>query len=51
MSDENNKCVNMEGGKSIHSGFTHDSVIVGYGRSAIVEFWLVKQSWGTDFAH
>lgn len=62
MSNHQNKCENLlsDMGESYNwddfrahtfpaDVFTHDSVIIGYGRSTIYQYWIVKQSWGTDF--
>ena len=37
MADEDNTC-----SPRLRAHFTHDTVIVGIGRSTIYEFWLVK---------
>jgi hypothetical protein len=56
MSDEENRCRALvpETPKYFtgfsSKDFTHDTTIVGSGSQGIVEFWLIKQSWGTNFA-
>lgn len=64
LSDEDNRCYDKAASSPIddflrHSAFkyptyeryNHDTVIVGLGRQTIYQYWLVKQSWGSKFAH
>ena len=51
MSDEDTRCDNFvlghEKSAFIKKAITHDSVIVGWSRTGVVEAWIVKQSWGS----
>ena len=53
MSDDQTSCSQITDNQDPYGYglFTHDATVVGYGRSGVIEYWLVKQSWGESFGH
>ena len=52
MADQYNKCTyGLVSDLSINESFTHQAVIVGWGRQSIYDYSLVKQSWGDKFGN
>ena len=50
MSDDQNRCYRLAPNRFTRNEyFTHQAVIVGWGRHDIVQYALVKQSWGAEF--
>ena len=53
MSDSDNKCQQNYSSliDNVIFKYNHDAVVVGLGRQSIYQYWLVKQSWGSNFGH
>ena len=46
LSNEENSCDTLWSG---FNSISHDTVVVGWGRQGIYEYWLLKESWGSSF--